>query len=274
MLSFFRPKPLIDENSADWIFAAFAWALTHFDRQEFHERTRLIQPSNEFFPGRVSSVDDKAANIFRHTVRYAGLQHWPFELGTMLQMQTDSRCQIPPQPQPELSQLRRNSQAGETGDVPVLVTQQPLFIFYNPQQTLKPEDLSASYSHVIGQHLILQRGVLPPGGQDYFAEGAEILAHMMGFGVLLVNSSYTFRGGCGSCYNAMANRQAALGELENLFALALFSRLKGIPDKEALANVKKHLHRSYRQAGKQINRYLENNRSEHAQVFLEAATQP
>jgi len=56
---------------------------------------------------------------------------------------------------------------------------------------------------------------------------------MIGYGVLLANSAYTFGGGCGSCYNATANRQPALTKLENVFALALFYQLKGIGFKEA-----------------------------------------
>jgi len=275
--SFLKPKPLVDENSADYIFSTVAWVLQNFDHEEFFNRTRLVAPSNEFFPGRVSSVDEKALNIFRHSLRYAGLRHWPFELRSMVEREINSECQVQPAPQDELALIHRNSfphtavadgdMGGEEVDdenmgvygkeVPVIITQQPLFVFYNPQQTLKPEDLSASYSHVIAQHLIIQSQQLPPGGNQFFAEASEVLASMMGFGVLLANSAYTFRGGCGSCYNAMANRQPALTELDNVFTLALFCRLKGIKTKEATQHLKKHLKGSYKQAVKQIDQRLE-----------------
>ena len=252
-LSLLKPKPLIDENSADFIFTTVAWVLNNFDHQEFFRRTRLIAPSNEFFPGRVNSVDEKAQNIFAHTLGFTGLSHWPLELKSMLEREANRECQIPPIPQPELANIERNS----SSSVAALSTQQPLFVFYNPQQTLKPEDLSASYAHVIAQHMIIQSGQQPPGGAQLFTEASEVLASMMGFGVLLSNSAYTFRGGCGSCYNAMANRQPALTELDSVFVLALFCRVKGIGYKEATAHLKKHLRSSYKQAMKQIDQRLE-----------------
>ncbi len=254
----FTSKPLIDAPSADFIFTTMAWALQNFDGDEFFKRTRLVAPSNDFFSGRVSSVDEKAQNIFQHTLRYTGLNHWPFELRSLIGRNTESECQIQPVPQPELALIHRNSSLGEHGgEVPVIISSQPLFVFYNPQQTLKPEDLSASFAHVIAQHLMIQAEQLPPGGNQFFAEASEVLAAMMGFGVLLSNSAYTFRGGCGSCYNAMANRQPALTELDSVFVLALFCRLKGIAFKEATKYLKKHLRVSYKQALRQIDQRLE-----------------
>ena len=265
--SFLRAKPLIDENTADFIFSTVAWVLQNFDHEEFFNRTRLVAPSNDFFPGLVNSVDEKAQNIFQHTVRYAGLRHWPFELKSMIEHDNNDEGQMQPVPQDELALIHRNSFphisiADEGADaygiqVPVIITQQPLFVFYNLQQTLKPEDLSASYAHVIAQHLIIQSKEQPPGGNQFFAEASEILASMMGFGVLLSNSAYTFRGGCGSCYNAMANRQPALTELDSVFTLALFCRLKGIRYQEATRHLKKHLCVSYKQAIKQIDQRLD-----------------
>lgn len=252
--SLFRTRALVDQTTEDFIFSTVAWALHNFDHDEFFQRTRLVEPTNEFFPGRVNSVHEKAQNIFQHTLRYSGLSHWPFELKSMIEYELNSECQLQPQPQPELEYVHRNS-AIEL-PVPIIMTEQPLFIFYNPQQTLKPEDLSASYAHVIAQHLMIQKGLLPPGGNRFFAEASEILASIMGFGVLLSNSAYTFRGGCGSCYNAMANRQPALTELDNVFVLALFSRLKGIRYTQATRHLKKHLRPSFKRAVKQIDRRL------------------
>ena len=267
----FKPKPLVDENNADFIFSTVAWVLQNFDHDEFFKRTRLVAPSNEYFPGLVSSVDEKAHNIFKHTLRHAGLRHWPFELKSMVDDQVNSECHVQPTPQDELALIHRNSFPSATTDdegadaygmqIPVIITQQSLFVFYNPQQTLKPEDLSASYAHVIAQHLIIQSGQQPPGGNQFFAEASEVLASMMGFGVLLSNSTYTFRGGCGSCYNAMANRQPALTELDSVFVLALFCRLKGIAYKEATSHLKKYLRSSYKQAVQQIDQRLEQVKS-------------
>jgi len=245
MFSLFRYRPLIDPASADWIYQAFDWALIHFDAEEFFSRTRLVQPNNEFFPGQVDSVHAKASNIFSHTLKYAGLPHWPFRLLPPEQYQ--------PQPLPDLS-LSTIERRSDDASLPSLTLLTPLDLSYNPQQTLKPADLAASYAQWLAQFMMLQSGQQPPGGNEYLAEATEVLGVFMGFGVLFANSAYTFRGGCGSCYNAMANRQAALSEPEVVFALALFCRVKGISDSEATGHLKKHLRGVYRKALKQIDR--------------------
>ena len=246
MLFFFRPKPLIDDASCDWLFDTFYWALTEFDSDEFFQRTQLILPTNAFFPGNISSREEMARRLFSATVGYAGLQHWPWQL----QAPQDFVNQMPALLQ--LPALQRNSsnallpvQAGVAG---------VLTLSYNPQQASKPGDMVATYAHNLAQHLLVQGQSLPPGGRDYFAAGAEVMAVVMGFGVLLANSAYTFRGGCGSCYNAQANREANLSEDNLVFALALFCRLKGIPTRQATAHLKRYLRGSFKQALAQIDR--------------------
>lgn len=245
MLSIFKYRPLIETSSADWIYDTFEWAIQNFDKKEFFQRSQLIQPTNEFFPGSVDSVHAKAENIFRHTLKYAGLEHWPFRL------QSPEVFENLPVQQMALIDVERNS-CDEV--LPVAMYERPFNITYNRQQTLKPEDLSSSFAHIIAQHLMLQSHQLPPGGVDYLIEGSEITAVYMGFGVMLANSAYTFRGGCGSCYNAQANRQASLSESEIVFSLALYCRLKEIPDPQVFACLKKHLKSDYKQACKQIDK--------------------
>jgi hypothetical protein len=244
MFSVFKSQPLIEHESAEWIFDTFEWALKFFDSNEFFQRSRLIQPTNEFFAGNVDSVHNKAENIYRHTLNYAGLVHWPFEL------QKPELYQITPSPQLTLYAVERDSLKRS---LPAIFSDEPLYISYNPQQTLKPEDLSSTFAHVIAQHLVAQSQQLPPGGPDYFAEGSEVLAIFMGFGVMFANSAYTFRGGCGSCYNGQSVRQATLSEDEVVFSLALYCILKQIPISEATRHLKKYLKGSFKRALKQIN---------------------
>ena len=250
MLSSFNAKPLIATSSADWIFEAYEWALIHFDSEEFFARSRLIQPTNEYFSGNVDSVHEKAEMVFKYTLNYAGLSHWPFQL------QAPEQYQHKPSPQLSIdsagsdNRVRRNS---SLESVPAIFSHEPLFLSYNPQQTLKPEDLSSSFAHIMAQYLVIQSQYFPPGGPDYFAEGTELLAIYMGFGVMFANSAYTFRGGCGSCYNGQSNRQATMSENEVIFSMALYCKLKSIPVSDATRHLKKHLKSSFKQAIKQIN---------------------
>ncbi|MBL1416227.1 MAG: hypothetical protein COB27_005055 [Moritella sp.] len=246
MLNIFRSKPLIDDASCEWMFDTFEWALTHFDQQEFFQRSQLIQPTNDFFPGNIDSRHGMAETIFNHVVKYAGLSHWP------LQLQAPQNFSSQPPALLDLSAIQRNSSVSNT--LPALIAPQPLAMTYNPQQASKPGDLASSYAHHLAQHIVAQSQQLPPGGADYFNASTEIVAVFMGFGVMMANSAYTFRGGCGSCYNAQANRQASLSEDNVVFALALFCRLKGISTGDATRNLKGYLRRDFKQALKQIER--------------------
>lgn len=246
MLNFFRTKPLIDEASCDWMFATFAWALTNFDQHEFFQRTQLIQPTNEFFPGNIDSRHGMAETIFDHVVSYTGLGHWPLQL----QAPEYFSGQVPALL--DLSVIQRNSSTANT--LPAVIASQPLAMTYNPQQASKPGDLASSYAHHLAQHLVAQSQQVPPGGVDYFNASTEVVAIFMGFGVMMANSAYTFKGGCGSCYNAQANRQASLSEDNVIFALALFCRLKQIPTAQATRHLKGYLRSNFKQALKQIER--------------------
>lgn len=243
MLNIFQRRPFIEQQSAEWIFDTFYWVLTNFDSKEFFARSRLVQPTNEYFSGSVDSVHGKAENVFNHTLKYTGLSHWPFKL------QAPEEFINSPLPQLNIGNFNRDS---SDVNLPALAKEQPLYITYNPQQTLKPEDLASSFAHLIAQHTVYQSQKLPPGGAEYLAEATEVFAIVMGFGVVFANSAYTFRGGCGSCYNAQANRQATLSENEVLFSLAIYCRLKDIPTEDATRHLKKHLRSGYKSALKQV----------------------
>ncbi len=79
----------------------------------------------------------------------------------------------------------------------------------------------------------------------------------MGFGVIFANTAYQFKGGCGSCNNRSLNRQAALPELETVYALALFCVIKGIEIKQVKKALKSHLYKPFRNAHKEISLYLQ-----------------
>jgi len=245
MFNLFKNSAILEASSAEWIFDTYAWALTYFDAEEFFQRSRLIQPSNEFFPGRVDSVEAKAHNIFQHTLNYTGLQHWPFVL------HEPQRFQNCTPPLLELKKIQRQSSSAQIA----ITTDATLDLTYNPQQTLKPGDLASSLAHAIAQHLVMQSRQLPPGGADYLIEATELIGIFMGFGVLFANSAYSFRGSCASCFNASANRQATLSEDEVIFALALYCRLKGIPKSAATGFLKSHLKAAFKKSNKQIDKH-------------------
>lgn len=249
MFNFWRTKDLINEADCEWMFATFAYLLTHFDHEEFYQRSKLIQPTDSFFPGVINDPKSMASAVFNATLKYSGLQHWPFQLQHAPLFEKNT-LQLLTQHQ---NLMKRHS----TMALPSLSGSLIINIYYNPQQTTQPGDLAASFSHLLAQHLLLQSQLEPVGGEELFAQNTEILAVTMGFGVMLANSAYAFRGSCARCFNPQAHRQASLSEDKVIFALALFCQLKNISNKEATQHLKPYLRRLFKQALKQINHHPE-----------------
>jgi hypothetical protein len=243
MLGIFNKKPILEEDSVHWLFDAFAWCLKNFGADVFYKETILVVPSNKYFPGRESSVQGMANLIFEQVKEYAHLKHWPYRLVGPDTPVTNE------QPLLKIEGPLR----GAKSIVPSAVDDTNKFIVpYNPEQVKKPEALIASYAHILAHYLGTQAQELPPGGEEYWPHATELLAIFMGFGLMIANSAYTFRGGCGSCYNPLAERSAYLSQDEATYALAIFCVLKDIPSQEVLPNLKKYLRPVFKNAVKEI----------------------
>ncbi|AZQ83874.1 hypothetical protein EKO29_07445 [Colwellia sp. Arc7-635] len=242
----FSPKEIIDENTKNWILDTFAWAIENFDINVLKEETRLILPSNEFYPGTVSSIDEMAQAMFNNTKNYAGMQKWPIQL-------TSSA----PSMSTPIENLRLGAVVrGDQAEIVVAENSEPLTLGFTPNQVNQPQDLIAGISQALASILVVSNKVLPPGGKDYLPQAIDLVACFMGFGVIFANTAYQFKGGCGSCNNASLNRQAALTEPETLYALALFCVLKKEPIKNVKGHLKSHLRKDFVNAYKSIEQSL------------------
>jgi len=243
IFKFLAKQPVIDPVSSEWIIEGFDWALQNFDADLFYSETVLVRPTNEYFPGKVSSVQGMAEIIFDRVKVYAGVTHWP----TVVQ---DQRvCHLIESQQVQIRGALRES--GGIADESI-ENNQRLVIPYNPQQINNPEGMIATYAHILSYHMGRMAKSPPPGGADYWPQATELLAIFLGFGFMFANSAYNFRGGCGSCYNPYAQREAYLSEAEATYALALFCQLKDIPNSEVTPHLKKHLRGIYRKSVKEI----------------------
>ncbi len=243
LFGLFNKQPVIDPSSSEWIFNAYGWALQNFDADLFRSETILVCPTNEFFPGTVNSAQGMAENIFEHVKIYAGISHWPtlVQDQSIYQLNESLRVQI---------QGALRGPKGITDDS--IDDTQRLVIPYNPQQINNPEGMIATYAHILSHHMGRMAETPPPGGVDYWPQATELLAVFLGFGLMFANSAYNFRGGCGSCYNPSAQRDAYLSEVDATYALALFSVLKDIPNSDVTPHLKKHLRGIYRKSVKEI----------------------
>jgi hypothetical protein len=218
--------------------------LKHFDAELFFRDTILVLPDNRCFPGRAETVEGMASLIFEQVKHYAGLSHWPTRLAEQ------HSCASVESPQIEIKGALRGPAGRADPSVP---DSHRLLISYNPKQLNNPEGMIASFAHALAHYLAQMAQEPPPGGVEYWPQATELLAIYLGFGLMFANSAFTFRGGCGSCYNPHATRDAYLSEQESTYALAIFAVLKDIPNPAVIGHLKKHLRGFYKQAVQEIS---------------------
>lgn len=275
--TFFKAKPVVDEASKEWIFDTFAWCIEQLDGEFFKENSELILPNNSFYPGSASSVAAMADKIFSNTLNYTGMTSWPLKLVSsenfnqkpMPQLSFESRLRGESAKVGTKAAANINSEvssnisykvegealvSSEFSSVPAAPT---IDIAFHSSQLNQPQDLIAYLVQVQAGILVNQHGILPPGGKELLPQTIDLVACFMGFGVIFANTAYQFKGGCGSCNNQNLNRQAALPELETVYALALFCVIKAVDIKPIKKALKSHLNKPFRQAYKEISLYLQ-----------------
>lgn len=237
-------KPVLDEDSVAWQFELYAWALKNFDARVFYHETQLVVPSNEYFPGREDSVDGMANLIFEKVKLYAGLQHWPCKL-----IPANSSCQTGT-PKIMLQGAMRGSAGIIVRDV---ADENKLPISYDPRQVTNPEAIIASFAHSLSHYLGSMAQEKPPGGEENWPHVTEVLAVFMGFGLIFANSAFVYRNiTCGSCQPRRVERSSYLSQYDITYALAIFSVLKDIPNRQVLKHLKKSLRPYYRKAVRDV----------------------
>jgi hypothetical protein len=249
MFDWLKAASVLDEGTRQWLIDTFDWALRWGDAQVFFENTALILPTAEYFPERSQSVHEMASAAFGRVLTYAGMSRWPLVL-----VVPDDYHEIP-----ALAPSNQVDGALRRDGVPAL-NQVRLPLSYHPAQLNNPQAMIASFAQGMSYYLSSQFPEAPPGGMANLAPALDVLAIFLGFGVMLANTAYTFRGGCGSCYNPLAVRQAALTEVDTLYALAIFCHLKKVPANQVKLHLKKHLYGTFKKALREVQRDEELNR--------------
>ena len=243
MFDIFNREPVLDDDSAQWLFEVYAWALKNFDADVVFNETILVLPSNEYFPGHTNSVDGMANLIFDKVRDYASMSHWPCKLVP------SQACSTTAQPRIVLEGPLR--QPG--GVVPSIVDEaHRLTIPYDPNLINNPEGMIADLSHTLAHYLATLGSEPPPGGDKNWPYATEVLAVFMGFGLMHCNTALTHQvRSCASC-GPRTNRGSYLSQYDLTYALALFCVLKEIPSKPTSKHLKSSLRGYFKRAMKDI----------------------
>jgi len=255
LLGFLERRPILEETYANWMFDVYAWALRNFDPVMFREETLLVTPSNQHFPGRASSPEEMANLIFGRVLAYAGMEHWPVKLlppGT---------CELEQVAEVRVASGVRGSRAIDPDPSPASLT-----ISYDPDYLNNPEAIIAVFAHTLAHYLGKTALEPPPGGAESWPQTTEILSVFLGFGLMFANTALVLpRGGC--CGGPVVRRQAYVTQHDITYALAIFSTLKGLPQKEVLRHLKKSLRGHFRKASREIQHKYEHRLRELAQHY-------
>ena len=245
ILELFKSRPVLDEESVQWLFELYHWSLKNFYADIFFRQTELIVPSNQFFPGSANNSTEMAQLIFDKVREYAGLKHWPCRLIAEQSCSTQA-------PRIAVSGALRDMSGTEPEFV---LEEQRLTIAYDPLQVNNPEAIIASFAHTLAHYLGSMAPDKPPGAEENWPQATEVLAVFLGFGLMFSNSAFVYRNvACGSCQPQTVNRQAWLSQYDITYALAIFAVLKEIPPGQVTTHLKKSLRSFFKKAYKDVKK--------------------
>lgn len=243
MFNLFNNKPLLNENTTQWLFDAYSWALRSFGSDFFYEDTQLITPTAEHFPSQINSRESMATTIFEQMVRYAGMQNWPLEL---IKLTPDYE---PIHPSNVIfNGISRGAATAFSfeGDI------ETFHVTYTSDLTRDPSVLTTVIARQLAAHMACTANEPGPGGEELHGHLVDLLAIFMGFGLFLTNNAVMIRRGCSGCGKSV-QATGFLSEDQMTYALALFCCLKKIPNKIAQLHLKSALRPLLKKAAKEIN---------------------
>lgn len=243
MFGLFKSTPILSQEDTEFQIATYKWLLKHFSGAYFYEDSKLILPTKEYFPAKVSDAQGVATETFNSVKKYAGMEDWPCKL---VAQEDDINTHIAP------AVIIKNApnnplgtfQAKDNGEI---------VITYNPALVHNPTQLVATYAHELAHYLTGTCSEEPPGGWENWEFATDITATFLGFGIFMANSAFNFQQFSGSDSQGWQyNRSGYLSESEHIFALAIFISLKQIPVKIVLPHLKSNLAKLFKQALKQL----------------------
>lgn len=243
MFSLFSNKPLLDEETTQWLFDAYTWALNSFGSDFFHEDTILVTPTRDHFPAEVDSRSGMASSIFVQMVQYAGMQNWPLEL---VELTPDYEQAYP-------SSTRYNGiPRGPAAALSLEGETEAFQITYSPELTRDPSVLTTVIARQLAAHLASASETPGPGGEELHGHLIDLLAIFMGFGLFLTNNAVFIQRGCSGCGKSV-QATGFLSEDQMTYALAIFCCLKKIPNKATLPHLKSPLRPVFKKVLKEIH---------------------
>lgn len=219
MFSLNNHESMLDESEQGFIENTYAWLLRNFGGDYFYKDTELVLPTDDFFPGKPSCRYDQAELTFLAIKKHMAIEEWPCKLIAIedeVLTAVHSSLAISNPPSAPLGQF-------EVDD------DENVNIYYNPSLINSPTQLVATLVHELSHYVTSTVAEDPPGGWEYWEFATDVSATFFGFGIFMGNSASSFQQFSDFDRNGWkSERSGYLSEVQHMYSLGLFMRLKGL----------------------------------------------
>jgi hypothetical protein len=227
----FTRKRVVDDDTAAWHVANFAWLVRQFGGDRGLAHAKLVLPASGFFVADNEEGHAFAVRIFDQVKAYCGMADWEVELvaddNPLAEPAAVSAVMVAPQ----------KHALGTFG-----VAGNRIVISYVPVLLRRPDQLIATLAHELAHYLLATAREPPPCEQDEIEFLTDLAAVYLGFGVFLANTRFRFEAlHDGSMHGWRIGHSGYLPEADLIFALALFIQTRSLDPEPALACLKPHL---------------------------------
>jgi hypothetical protein len=237
-------RKLVDADVADWQFEQFEWLIDNFSSGPGLPDGALWQPIPEHFP---KAQGDLGVHLFDIVCRQCGFDPAIFDLVAADPIKSQSLGGLA-LTHPTVAAPAATYQVEADGDADFREV-----IHYDASQT--PLDLVATFAHELS-HSVFYRAYAPwPGDMALHELFTDLTAIYLGYGIFLANTRFSFAGFTGTGVQGWQVGGAGyLPEADMIFALALFMRIKDVPEDDARDHLKPKLAKMLRTAMRQLDR--------------------
>ncbi|QIA65375.1 hypothetical protein GT360_17705 [Vibrio astriarenae] len=243
MFSLFKPRSVLVGSDLDFQIETYKYLMKYFGGESFYTKTKLVLPTDEFFPDSVSSEDEIASKTFHQVKKHSGMCLWPCQLIAQ-----------EPDPNRHLGGTLLIRNAPSLPRCTYSLGEEGAEITFNPNLLRNPVMMVALFANRLAFYLTQELTESPPGGWSNLGYANDITAVFLGFGIFSVNSVFNFQQfSDGEIIGWMSERNGCLSDVELLFALAIFCKLKGINPVVAASHIKPALRKIFYNCIKQID---------------------
>jgi len=234
----------LDDDVADWLFAATGWWLRAFGPLE--EECTLVLPTGEYFPG--GGPED----ILDAVVGHAGMEGWSFELCDESDLIMDDP--MPNAPRPAFPVAVLEPEEPDEDDEPEAIPEGgPFPIPFTSEDAADPMMLVAVIARGVSHYLLQSAADEPPDGEEHREAFVELGTVLLGFGIFVANTAFRFhKFDDGGLHGWKASSHGELGEDALGYALALFVELGGVDERAALPHLRANPKAAYQWARGQL----------------------